>query len=187
MSEYRVYNYNFVVMFGPWTAAAAKFRRDSLFCPDELDSLFSYFDTGSGPRSKSTSQSVHAGCNALTRLVPIFRTIQRRVQRQTNSQAQNICIAISEAHSVDSVDCSSDGGVREKNSMCCVMINVSVAWQCLAPQVLAATAAWEEVPTAARTSWYLARWWTVSRKKVRACFIIGYLLKISPASPKNLV
>ncbi|XP_030819718.1 arf-GAP with coiled-coil, ANK repeat and PH domain-containing protein 3 isoform X1 [Camarhynchus parvulus] len=30
-----------------------KFRRDSLFCPDELDSLFSYFDTGagSGPRS----------------------------------------------------------------------------------------------------------------------------------------
>uniref|UniRef100_A0AAY5EJA2 Arf-GAP with coiled-coil, ANK repeat and PH domain-containing protein n=1 Tax=Electrophorus electricus TaxID=8005 RepID=A0AAY5EJA2_ELEEL len=37
------------------SAAAAlerKFRRDSLFCPDELDSLFSYFDTGSGPRSK---------------------------------------------------------------------------------------------------------------------------------------
>uniref|UniRef100_A0A8C6WJ89 Arf-GAP with coiled-coil, ANK repeat and PH domain-containing protein n=1 Tax=Neogobius melanostomus TaxID=47308 RepID=A0A8C6WJ89_9GOBI len=26
----------------------AKFRRESLFCPDELDSLFSYFDTGSG-------------------------------------------------------------------------------------------------------------------------------------------
>ncbi|XP_048097128.1 arf-GAP with coiled-coil, ANK repeat and PH domain-containing protein 3 isoform X1 [Alosa alosa] len=36
------------------TATAAlerKFHRDSLFCPDELDSLFSYFDTGSGPRS----------------------------------------------------------------------------------------------------------------------------------------
>uniref|UniRef100_A0A8B9ILN3 Arf-GAP with coiled-coil, ANK repeat and PH domain-containing protein n=1 Tax=Anser cygnoides TaxID=8845 RepID=A0A8B9ILN3_ANSCY len=34
-----------------------KFRRDSLFCPDELDSLFSYFDTGagSGPRSKGVS------------------------------------------------------------------------------------------------------------------------------------
>ncbi|XP_028437804.1 arf-GAP with coiled-coil, ANK repeat and PH domain-containing protein 3 isoform X2 [Perca flavescens] len=32
-------------------SSAAKFRRDSLFCPDELDSLFSYFDTGSGPRS----------------------------------------------------------------------------------------------------------------------------------------
>ncbi|XP_014188038.1 arf-GAP with coiled-coil, ANK repeat and PH domain-containing protein 3 isoform X2 [Haplochromis burtoni] len=32
-------------------SSAAKFRRESLFCPDELDSLFSYFDTGSGPRS----------------------------------------------------------------------------------------------------------------------------------------
>lgn len=33
-----------------------RFRRDSLFCPDELDSLFSYFDAGAaaaGPRSKS--------------------------------------------------------------------------------------------------------------------------------------
>ncbi|KAL7978660.1 hypothetical protein Chor_010703 [Crotalus horridus] len=47
-----------------------KFRRDSLFCPDELDSLFSYFDTGAGPRSKwgqmggnqaSTQQPVGAG------------------------------------------------------------------------------------------------------------------------------
>ncbi|XP_006794095.1 arf-GAP with coiled-coil, ANK repeat and PH domain-containing protein 3 isoform X1 [Neolamprologus brichardi] len=34
-----------------FSSAAAKFRRESLFCPDELDSLFSYFDTGSGPRS----------------------------------------------------------------------------------------------------------------------------------------
>uniref|UniRef100_G3PB94 Arf-GAP with coiled-coil, ANK repeat and PH domain-containing protein n=1 Tax=Gasterosteus aculeatus aculeatus TaxID=481459 RepID=G3PB94_GASAC len=34
--------------------SAAKFRRDSLFCPDELDSLFSYFDTGSGPRSNDS-------------------------------------------------------------------------------------------------------------------------------------
>ncbi|KAM9751240.1 arf-GAP with coiled-coil, ANK repeat and PH domain-containing protein 3 isoform 2-T2 [Menidia menidia] len=33
------------------STAAAKFRRESLFCPDELDSLFSYFDTGAGPRS----------------------------------------------------------------------------------------------------------------------------------------
>uniref|UniRef100_A0AAR2M375 Arf-GAP with coiled-coil, ANK repeat and PH domain-containing protein n=1 Tax=Pygocentrus nattereri TaxID=42514 RepID=A0AAR2M375_PYGNA len=32
----------------------AKFRRESLFCPDELDSLFSYFDTGSGPRSNDS-------------------------------------------------------------------------------------------------------------------------------------
>ncbi|XP_058266223.1 arf-GAP with coiled-coil, ANK repeat and PH domain-containing protein 3 isoform X3 [Hemibagrus wyckioides] len=33
------------------SALERKFRRDSLFCPDELDSLFSYFDTSSGPRS----------------------------------------------------------------------------------------------------------------------------------------
>uniref|UniRef100_A0A669FBG8 Arf-GAP with coiled-coil, ANK repeat and PH domain-containing protein n=1 Tax=Oreochromis niloticus TaxID=8128 RepID=A0A669FBG8_ORENI len=45
-----------VLIFCSPAAAAAKFRRDSLFCPDELDSLFSYFDTGSGPRSKSTTQ-----------------------------------------------------------------------------------------------------------------------------------
>uniref|UniRef100_U3K3L6 Arf-GAP with coiled-coil, ANK repeat and PH domain-containing protein n=1 Tax=Ficedula albicollis TaxID=59894 RepID=U3K3L6_FICAL len=45
----------------PRAAAATlerKFRRDSLFCPDELDSLFSYFDTGAGagPRSKCHPQ-----------------------------------------------------------------------------------------------------------------------------------
>nr|XP_055238055.1 arf-GAP with coiled-coil, ANK repeat and PH domain-containing protein 3 isoform X1 [Gorilla gorilla gorilla] len=36
-----------------------KFRRDSLFCPDELDSLFSYFDTGAagaGPRKGAESE-----------------------------------------------------------------------------------------------------------------------------------
>ncbi|CAJ0951739.1 unnamed protein product [Ranitomeya imitator] len=36
-----------------------KFRRDSLFCPDELDSLFSYFDTGSGPRSANQLPAQH--------------------------------------------------------------------------------------------------------------------------------
>lgn len=36
-----------------------KFRRDSLFCPDELDSLFSYFDAGAagaGPRSECSER-----------------------------------------------------------------------------------------------------------------------------------
>uniref|UniRef100_A0A8C5WGT4 Arf-GAP with coiled-coil, ANK repeat and PH domain-containing protein n=1 Tax=Leptobrachium leishanense TaxID=445787 RepID=A0A8C5WGT4_9ANUR len=37
-----------------------KFRRDSLFCPDELDSLFSYFDTGAGPRSANQQQPLPA-------------------------------------------------------------------------------------------------------------------------------
>ncbi|ETE60511.1 Arf-GAP with coiled-coil, ANK repeat and PH domain-containing protein 3, partial [Ophiophagus hannah] len=40
------------VIFQTAATLERKFRRDSLFCPDELDSLFSYFDTGAGPRSK---------------------------------------------------------------------------------------------------------------------------------------
>uniref|UniRef100_A0A8C5B535 Arf-GAP with coiled-coil, ANK repeat and PH domain-containing protein n=1 Tax=Gadus morhua TaxID=8049 RepID=A0A8C5B535_GADMO len=40
------------------SGTAAKFRRESLFCPDELDSLFSYFDTGSGPRSLSSDSGL---------------------------------------------------------------------------------------------------------------------------------
>ncbi|KAF3820438.1 hypothetical protein GH733_015947 [Mirounga leonina] len=49
---------------GKWAPAGAverKFRRDSLFCPDELDSLFSYFDAGAaaaGPRSLSSDSGL---------------------------------------------------------------------------------------------------------------------------------
>uniref|UniRef100_G1M558 Arf-GAP with coiled-coil, ANK repeat and PH domain-containing protein n=2 Tax=Ailuropoda melanoleuca TaxID=9646 RepID=G1M558_AILME len=42
-------------------AVERKFRRDSLFCPDELDSLFSYFDAGAaaaGPRSLSSDSGL---------------------------------------------------------------------------------------------------------------------------------
>ncbi|XP_058408585.1 arf-GAP with coiled-coil, ANK repeat and PH domain-containing protein 3 isoform X5 [Diceros bicornis minor] len=42
-------------------AVERKFRRDSLFCPDELDSLFSYFDTAAaaaGPRSLSSDSGL---------------------------------------------------------------------------------------------------------------------------------
>lgn len=42
-----------IVFISATAALERKFHRDSLFCPDELDSLFSYFDTGSGPRSES--------------------------------------------------------------------------------------------------------------------------------------
>ncbi|XP_027144403.1 arf-GAP with coiled-coil, ANK repeat and PH domain-containing protein 3 isoform X2 [Larimichthys crocea] len=48
------------------SAAAAKFRRDSLFCPDELDSLFSYFDTGSGPRSLSSDSGLGGSTDGST-------------------------------------------------------------------------------------------------------------------------
>ncbi|XP_061731336.1 arf-GAP with coiled-coil, ANK repeat and PH domain-containing protein 3-like isoform X3 [Nerophis ophidion] len=47
-------------------ATAAKFRRDSLFCPDELDSLFSYFDTGSGPRSLSSDSGLGGSTDGST-------------------------------------------------------------------------------------------------------------------------
>uniref|UniRef100_A0A3B5B0E8 Arf-GAP with coiled-coil, ANK repeat and PH domain-containing protein n=1 Tax=Stegastes partitus TaxID=144197 RepID=A0A3B5B0E8_9TELE len=46
-------------------SSAAKFRRESLFCPDELDSLFSYFDTGSGPRSNGLGGSTDGSTDIL--------------------------------------------------------------------------------------------------------------------------
>ncbi|XP_062872247.1 arf-GAP with coiled-coil, ANK repeat and PH domain-containing protein 3 [Trichomycterus rosablanca] len=51
------------------SAAAAlerKFKRESLFCPDELDSLFSYFDTGSGPRSLSSDSGLGGSSDGST-------------------------------------------------------------------------------------------------------------------------
>ncbi|KAL2091116.1 hypothetical protein ACEWY4_013379 [Coilia grayii] len=47
-------------------AAAAKIRRESLFCPDELDSLFSYFDNGSGPRSLSSDSGLGGSTDGST-------------------------------------------------------------------------------------------------------------------------
>ncbi|XP_053516634.1 arf-GAP with coiled-coil, ANK repeat and PH domain-containing protein 3 isoform X3 [Artibeus jamaicensis] len=45
-------------------AMERRFRRDSLFCPDELDSLFSYFDAGAaaaGPRKGAESEESSGG------------------------------------------------------------------------------------------------------------------------------
>uniref|UniRef100_A0AAR2J837 Arf-GAP with coiled-coil, ANK repeat and PH domain-containing protein n=1 Tax=Pygocentrus nattereri TaxID=42514 RepID=A0AAR2J837_PYGNA len=53
-------------LFSLSSAAAAKFRRESLFCPDELDSLFSYFDTGSGPRSLSSDSGLGGSTDGST-------------------------------------------------------------------------------------------------------------------------
>lgn len=54
-----------------------KFRRDSLFCPDELDSLFSYFDTGAGPRSPAglSSDSGLGGSTDGSNDVLVFGTV----------------------------------------------------------------------------------------------------------------
>ncbi|XP_053542178.1 arf-GAP with coiled-coil, ANK repeat and PH domain-containing protein 3 isoform X1 [Ictalurus punctatus] len=48
------------------SALERKFRRDSLFCPDELDSLFSYFDTSSGPRSLSSDSGLGGSSDGST-------------------------------------------------------------------------------------------------------------------------
>ncbi|XP_004384402.1 arf-GAP with coiled-coil, ANK repeat and PH domain-containing protein 3 [Trichechus manatus latirostris] len=50
-----------VVALSSASTLERKFRRDSLFCPDELDSLFSYFDAGAagaGPRSLSNDSGL---------------------------------------------------------------------------------------------------------------------------------
>ncbi|KAK3518719.1 hypothetical protein QTP70_008908 [Hemibagrus guttatus] len=48
------------------SALGRKFRRDSLFCPDELDSLFSYFDTSAGPRSLSSDSGLGGSSDGST-------------------------------------------------------------------------------------------------------------------------
>uniref|UniRef100_A0A8C6WYK9 Arf-GAP with coiled-coil, ANK repeat and PH domain-containing protein n=1 Tax=Neogobius melanostomus TaxID=47308 RepID=A0A8C6WYK9_9GOBI len=50
----------------PVNATLTKFRRDSLFCPDELDSLFSYFDTGSGPAGLSSDSGLGGSTDGST-------------------------------------------------------------------------------------------------------------------------
>ncbi|XP_056589479.1 arf-GAP with coiled-coil, ANK repeat and PH domain-containing protein 3 isoform X3 [Triplophysa dalaica] len=55
-------------------ALERKFRRESLFCPDELDSLFSYFDTGSGPRSLSSDSGLGGSTDGSTDVL-VFETV----------------------------------------------------------------------------------------------------------------
>ncbi|KAF7666120.1 hypothetical protein LDENG_00120800 [Lucifuga dentata] len=63
------------------SAAAAKFRRDSLFCPDELDSLFSYFDTGSGPRSLSSDSGLGGSTDGSTDIL-VFGSVVNSVTEE---------------------------------------------------------------------------------------------------------
>uniref|UniRef100_A0A671N7N2 Arf-GAP with coiled-coil, ANK repeat and PH domain-containing protein n=1 Tax=Sinocyclocheilus anshuiensis TaxID=1608454 RepID=A0A671N7N2_9TELE len=62
-------------------AAAAKFRRESLFCPDELDSLFSYFDTGSGPRSLSSDSGLGGSTDGSTDIL-VFGSVVDSVTKE---------------------------------------------------------------------------------------------------------
>uniref|UniRef100_A0A671N8M5 Arf-GAP with coiled-coil, ANK repeat and PH domain-containing protein n=1 Tax=Sinocyclocheilus anshuiensis TaxID=1608454 RepID=A0A671N8M5_9TELE len=60
---------------------SAKFRRESLFCPDELDSLFSYFDTGSGPRSLSSDSGLGGSTDGSTDIL-VFGSVVDSVTKE---------------------------------------------------------------------------------------------------------
>ncbi|XP_056885158.1 arf-GAP with coiled-coil, ANK repeat and PH domain-containing protein 3b isoform X2 [Takifugu flavidus] len=67
-------------------AAAAKFRRDSLFCPDELDSLFSYFDTGSGPRSLSSDSGLGGSTDGSTDILVFGSVVDSVTEEEEESE-----------------------------------------------------------------------------------------------------
>ncbi|XP_059808007.1 arf-GAP with coiled-coil, ANK repeat and PH domain-containing protein 3-like isoform X1 [Hypanus sabinus] len=76
-----------------FAAAAAlerKFRRDSLFCPDELDSLFSYFDTTAGPRSPAglSSDSGLGGSTDGSTDVLLFGTVVDSVTEEVSEVSE---------------------------------------------------------------------------------------------------
>uniref|UniRef100_A0A8C8D461 Arf-GAP with coiled-coil, ANK repeat and PH domain-containing protein n=1 Tax=Oncorhynchus tshawytscha TaxID=74940 RepID=A0A8C8D461_ONCTS len=71
-----------------------KFRRESLFCPDELDNLFSYFDTGSGPRSLSSDSGLGGSTDGSTDIL-VFGSVvdsvteeEREVSEDSSGEAE---------------------------------------------------------------------------------------------------
>ncbi|XP_028849832.1 arf-GAP with coiled-coil, ANK repeat and PH domain-containing protein 3-like isoform X2 [Denticeps clupeoides] len=73
------------------SAAAAlerKFRRESLFCPDELDSLFSYFDTGSGPRSLSSDSGLGGSTDGSTDIL-VFGAVVDSVTEEEREASED--------------------------------------------------------------------------------------------------
>uniref|UniRef100_A0A3Q3CG42 Arf-GAP with coiled-coil, ANK repeat and PH domain-containing protein n=1 Tax=Haplochromis burtoni TaxID=8153 RepID=A0A3Q3CG42_HAPBU len=66
--------------------SAAKFRRDSLFCPDELDSLFSYFDTGSGPRSLSSDSGLGGSTDGSTDVLAFGSVVDSVTEEEEESE-----------------------------------------------------------------------------------------------------
>ncbi|KAF3856059.1 hypothetical protein F7725_016782 [Dissostichus mawsoni] len=67
-------------------AAAAKFRRDSLFCPDELDSLFSYFDTSNGPRSLSSDSGLGGSTDGSTDILVFGSVVDSVTEEEEESE-----------------------------------------------------------------------------------------------------
>ncbi|XP_038602534.1 arf-GAP with coiled-coil, ANK repeat and PH domain-containing protein 3 isoform X3 [Tachyglossus aculeatus] len=65
-----------------------QFRRDSLFCPDELDTLFSYFDTGAagtGPRSLSSDSGLGGSTDGSTDIL-VFGSVVDSVTEEEASE-----------------------------------------------------------------------------------------------------
>uniref|UniRef100_A0A8C6P6I7 Arf-GAP with coiled-coil, ANK repeat and PH domain-containing protein n=1 Tax=Nothobranchius furzeri TaxID=105023 RepID=A0A8C6P6I7_NOTFU len=84
-------------------AAAAKFRRDSLFCPDELDSLFSYFDTGSGPRSLSSDSGLGGSTDGSTDIL-VFGSVVDSVTEEESEESSSGEVEIEQEVSSDPED-----------------------------------------------------------------------------------
>ncbi|KAM9409986.1 arf-GAP with coiled-coil, ANK repeat and PH domain-containing protein 3b [Pholidichthys leucotaenia] len=82
-------------------AAAAKFRRDSLFCPDELDSLFSYFDTGSGPRSLSSDSGLGGSTDGSTDIL-VFGSVVDSVTEEEEESEESSSGEVEIEHEVSS-------------------------------------------------------------------------------------
>uniref|UniRef100_A0A674PDR0 Arf-GAP with coiled-coil, ANK repeat and PH domain-containing protein n=1 Tax=Takifugu rubripes TaxID=31033 RepID=A0A674PDR0_TAKRU len=64
----------------------SSFRRDSLFCPDELDSLFSYFDTGSGPRSLSSDSGLGGSTDGSTDILVFGSVVDSVTEEEEESE-----------------------------------------------------------------------------------------------------
>uniref|UniRef100_A0AAY4CU24 Arf-GAP with coiled-coil, ANK repeat and PH domain-containing protein n=1 Tax=Denticeps clupeoides TaxID=299321 RepID=A0AAY4CU24_9TELE len=72
----------------PAAALERKFRRESLFCPDELDSLFSYFDTGSGPRSLSSDSGLGGSTDGSTDIL-VFGAVVDSVTEEEREASED--------------------------------------------------------------------------------------------------
>ncbi|XP_055984366.1 arf-GAP with coiled-coil, ANK repeat and PH domain-containing protein 3 [Sorex fumeus] len=72
-------------------AVERRFRRDSLFCPDELDSLFSYFDAGAaaaGPRSLSSDSGLGGSSDGSADVLAFAGSIVDSVTLQEGAESE---------------------------------------------------------------------------------------------------
>nr|XP_046194783.1 arf-GAP with coiled-coil, ANK repeat and PH domain-containing protein 3-like isoform X4 [Oncorhynchus gorbuscha] len=69
-------------------AAAAKLRRDSLFCPDEMDNLFSYFDTGNGTRSLSSDSGLGGSTDGSTDILVFGSVVDSVTEEECEGESE---------------------------------------------------------------------------------------------------